>query len=652
MLFAVTAILLGLLAGLVRGGSIRSIGWGHFRAPVALGLAVLAMLGTVASASLGIELRMFALAALGWFASHNLRLAGMGVVLIGVAVTAIPVFANGAVIVDAGALADQGIELSPGETIELEQGRRIASEDDRFVELGQRIPMPITDDVFSFGDLIVLVGIADVVFNLCRHRTVGEPRRPRRRSQSAADLVESYDERTARDGESSNPGPPENVSSPRVQTGTDVDDTGHGQPERSAPLDPLPAEALAGDDSAELAPGPGPFLSAAPAPEVLDEPEQRSTGLEPAGDPFDLPLWADVDDLVWAPGPDERGQTPDPGASGPDSDLVASVPEADADRAEREDDVIRVPDQTEVPSDDTPTEEFTLTSDGQLGDRGATDARAEALRRQLSALPNLAELTADGPVDLGADLDAPFIGASEAALPSGPDERTMVVPGESATPTPTGDAAIADPSTTEPHLPTSGMRATSTPTEPPVNSSVTEADALDPPAKLGSPPEREMVDSLRGEAAVPSEPSPPSDRRPFVTQGRSLEAGIDLTSERTAPAHATRAGRVAARARNRERYQRLLSSMDDTSSAQQDPGPQIIRPIIEKPPVIVIDATRPAHSTSAPGTGVRPPRGASREGHRRSAATSGEPVRSTPLDGTDTGNDSSRIFRVQRRTNS
>lgn len=102
-------------------------------------------------------------------AAVNLSVTGMVIVLVGTVMNmaplvlngAIPVGANAAVTVDAATFDDV-------DTVDLGVGRRVESDDDRLVFLGDTIPVTPLGLITSFGDLVIALGLANVSFRLLR----------------------------------------------------------------------------------------------------------------------------------------------------------------------------------------------------------------------------------------------------------------------------------------------------------------------------------------------------------------------------------------------------------------------------------------------------------------------------------------------------
>jgi hypothetical protein len=164
MQVALVAAVVGIVAGYATGGRLRHL----VEHPVSLwpllvlgvALQVLASNGTVLTGAL-LCLLAFCLA--------NLRLVGMAVVAVGLALNALVIAANGAMPVRPAALARADVEA------QIEGTRRLEAPGDRLTFLGDVLPVRPLGLVLSFGDLIVAVGTADVVVHLMRRRRARLP---------------------------------------------------------------------------------------------------------------------------------------------------------------------------------------------------------------------------------------------------------------------------------------------------------------------------------------------------------------------------------------------------------------------------------------------------------------------------------------------
>jgi hypothetical protein len=162
-LFVTVALALGL--ALVSGGSIRSIVATELRHPGILALAVGIQLalevlhpaqgtaGHLASALLVVSYVFLLL-----FCAANLRLRGLAVVAIGIAL-------NGAVIA-----VNSGMPVrAPKEAVETTTKHHAERPSDKLTPLSDIILVPALRQSLSFGDLIMLVGLVDVLFHCGRN---------------------------------------------------------------------------------------------------------------------------------------------------------------------------------------------------------------------------------------------------------------------------------------------------------------------------------------------------------------------------------------------------------------------------------------------------------------------------------------------------
>lgn len=172
LVLTVAAVLVGLAAGLLRHGRVANLARLRVRAwpllvlgvagpPVVDGLAPTTAWPWIAAS----------LAALVGFALANLRLVGMSVVAVGLACNLVPLVANRSMPVRADALVQAGlVDRADLDRVDLPPARALARPGDRLRFLGDVVPLSATSQVLSFGDLIVLVGLADVVSNALLRR--------------------------------------------------------------------------------------------------------------------------------------------------------------------------------------------------------------------------------------------------------------------------------------------------------------------------------------------------------------------------------------------------------------------------------------------------------------------------------------------------
>jgi hypothetical protein len=166
------ALLIGALIGLAVAPTDR-----RFKRPRARLLPLVAA-GVVAQIIAGrLDDGPAVLVALGGFACllaftvANMHLVGMGVLTVGLAANVFVMAINGGMPVRTRALvAADVIEEHEVEGLDLSGPRHVERSGDHLVELGDIIPVPVVDEVVSFGDLILLVALADVAAHLVRRR--------------------------------------------------------------------------------------------------------------------------------------------------------------------------------------------------------------------------------------------------------------------------------------------------------------------------------------------------------------------------------------------------------------------------------------------------------------------------------------------------
>jgi len=179
------AILVGAIAGLATGGRFAQLGSAHLRAIPLLVIGAVVqvlVLGRVITASTPIVVLLLVAtyAALAGFAIANLGRGGMGVILAGIALNAVPIAVNSGMPVEAGAIVRARI-ASPDELPLLTFGtkRHLAGSGDHLRILDDRFPDWMTHHVLSFGDLVIGVGVGAVTSGLL-HPATGRRRRRRR----------------------------------------------------------------------------------------------------------------------------------------------------------------------------------------------------------------------------------------------------------------------------------------------------------------------------------------------------------------------------------------------------------------------------------------------------------------------------------------
>lgn len=175
MISALLAVTVGAAIGIYRGGRFQNLSglsvdrWQLLAVGVSLPLFV-AWTGIPGGALLVV----IALACLIAFALLNFNVTGMGVVAFGLFLNMVAIAANGAMPVSPEAMvrADLAPNVATAMQASLRAPRAVQTAGDNLVFLGDIIPLGMFDQVLSFGDLILLFGLADIVMNsmLRRHK--------------------------------------------------------------------------------------------------------------------------------------------------------------------------------------------------------------------------------------------------------------------------------------------------------------------------------------------------------------------------------------------------------------------------------------------------------------------------------------------------
>lgn len=165
--YLVVALAAGLLVGLALGGRPRHLAQKRFRWWLLLPLGVLLQViveldGVPAPHALLIVSYVYLVV----FCVANLRHAGMGVILVGISLNALVIVANTGMPVREKAIHEAAI-TKPGETITIDEVKHhLERPDDDLMFLADIIPVKPLRQVLSFGDLILSVGVADLLVHL------------------------------------------------------------------------------------------------------------------------------------------------------------------------------------------------------------------------------------------------------------------------------------------------------------------------------------------------------------------------------------------------------------------------------------------------------------------------------------------------------
>jgi hypothetical protein len=169
MVFTALAVAAGLLIGLLAGGSLRRLGERHFRLWPLLPLGVALQFPFVDRLGFGGLLASYA--CLLVFALANIRLAGMGLVAIGIALNTVPIALNRGMPVDRDAVVAAGIVPARRlDSLHLDRKHHLERPSDDAMVLADIIPVRPVKEVLSFGDVVLAVGVADVIYHLMRPR--------------------------------------------------------------------------------------------------------------------------------------------------------------------------------------------------------------------------------------------------------------------------------------------------------------------------------------------------------------------------------------------------------------------------------------------------------------------------------------------------
>lgn len=166
------AVVIAAGVALVTGGSVRNLPTERPRWWWLVPLAVMVLAASWVARSAATPLTVAALVALVAFAAANLPTVGMAVVLAGLVLNLVVILANGAMLVDPGAVVASDVAPSAElASLDLGPSRRWREPGDRFGVLGDIVPVAPLAEVVSFGDLILAAGLANVTLRLLRPRS-------------------------------------------------------------------------------------------------------------------------------------------------------------------------------------------------------------------------------------------------------------------------------------------------------------------------------------------------------------------------------------------------------------------------------------------------------------------------------------------------
>jgi hypothetical protein len=199
VLLLVVAVLGGLVAGRLRApAGARALRLRVRRLPLLVGGAFGTALAQVLDGGLATLALAGALAVLLAFVAANAHVTGVLVLGCGLLANLAAVVLNNGMPVRGEALVVAGVvEAAELPTTSFEGARHLETASDRLAVLGDVLPVPLTNEVLSFGDLIVLAGAADAVRELSRRRRRSWPtteRRDYRSRLSQLSIVEAWGE--------------------------------------------------------------------------------------------------------------------------------------------------------------------------------------------------------------------------------------------------------------------------------------------------------------------------------------------------------------------------------------------------------------------------------------------------------------------------
>lgn len=166
------AVLAGLVFGFVRRGRLSSIARTRIRNPEFLAVAIGCSLfiDLTETGPSGVIALVGLIGGLA-FAMVNVHLVGMMVIAVGITANLLPVALNGAMPVRPEALVEaEMVTIDELPRVSLTGARELSDDATILAALGDTFPVRWTNQVISIGDLIMMVGLADLVANLMLQR--------------------------------------------------------------------------------------------------------------------------------------------------------------------------------------------------------------------------------------------------------------------------------------------------------------------------------------------------------------------------------------------------------------------------------------------------------------------------------------------------
>ncbi len=172
MYFTAVAVVVGLALGFLTGGRLGHLAERRFRLPGLLvaGLVVQGVSGWFGNGPI-VPLVLLSYVLFVAFCAANLAVVGMPIVLLGLSLNFLTIAVNGGMPVRRSAVVAAGIaEWHEVDRLELHDKRHLERPDDDLMVISDIIPVPVLHEVLSFGDLVMSVGVADVLFRLLKPR--------------------------------------------------------------------------------------------------------------------------------------------------------------------------------------------------------------------------------------------------------------------------------------------------------------------------------------------------------------------------------------------------------------------------------------------------------------------------------------------------
>ncbi|GJM38647.1 MAG: hypothetical protein DHS20C19_20140 [Acidimicrobiales bacterium] len=166
------AVVVGVVFGFIRRGRLASIARTRVRHPEFLAVAVgCSLFVDMVDTDLAGAIALVGLVGGLFFAVVNIHLVGMLVITVGIVLNLLPVVLNGAMPVRGDALVEaEMVTADELPRVTLTGARELETDSTLLPVLGDTFPVRWTSQVVSIGDLIMVVGLADLVANLMLQR--------------------------------------------------------------------------------------------------------------------------------------------------------------------------------------------------------------------------------------------------------------------------------------------------------------------------------------------------------------------------------------------------------------------------------------------------------------------------------------------------